>query len=81
MKTIELIGDVDERHRLQAVAPPELPTGPVRLFVVVPDAPPEEDSSGAAWMQGIAKHWSQELGDPREDIYSLNDGQPVNAAG
>jgi hypothetical protein len=42
MKAIELIGDIDEQHRLRASAPEELPAGPVRLIVSLS----EEDESG-----------------------------------
>jgi hypothetical protein len=40
-----------------------------------------EDEIGRAWGRGISREWSAELSDPRLDIYSLEDGQPVNAAG
>ena len=46
------------------------------LIVLVP----EEDTAGPAWEGGIAKEWSAELNDSREDIYTPEDGQPVNAA-
>jgi hypothetical protein len=76
MKAVELIGAIDENHHLQAQVPEELPAGPVRLIVLVP----EEDTAGPAWEGGIAKEWSAELNDSREDIYTPEDGQPVNAA-
>ena len=76
MKAIELIGDIDNQHRLQAQVPPELPAGPVRLIVFLP----EEDETGLAWAQGISKEWADELRDPRQDIYTLEDGQPVNGS-
>jgi hypothetical protein len=75
MKAIELFGDIDEKHRLQADVPPEVPAGPVRLIVLLPD----EDEAGIAWPQGVAREWSEELQDSRQDIYSLEDGQAVNA--
>jgi len=75
MKAIELIGDIDEEHRLQARVPEGLPAGPVRLIVLVP----EEDEAGIAWTHGIAKEWTEELQDTRQDIYTLEDGQPMNA--
>jgi hypothetical protein len=75
MKAIELVGDIDEQHRLQAQVPEELPAGPVRLIVLLPD----EDEGGSAWVQGVTREWSDELQDSRQDIYTLEDGQPVNA--
>jgi len=75
VKAIELVGDIDEQHRLQAQVPADLPAGPVRLIVLLP----EEDEASVAWAQGISKEWADELRDSRQDIYTLEDGQPVNA--
>jgi hypothetical protein len=75
MKAIELIGDIDDQHRLHARVPNEFPPGQVRLIVLLPG----EDDAGGMWSHGIAAEWSAELQDPREDIYTLDDGQPVNA--
>jgi hypothetical protein len=47
----------------------------VRIILLVP----EEDDAANVWEAGIAREWSAELKDPREDIYTLEDGQPVNA--
>ena len=74
MKAIELMGDIDEHHRLRAQVPEDLPAGPVRLIVLLP----EEDEAGIAWAQGVAKEWADDLGDTRQDIYTLQDGQPIN---
>ena len=76
MKAIELIGDIDKRHQLRAQVPEELPAGPVRLIVLLP----EEDEAGAAWSHGIATEWADELRDASQDLYALADGQPIDAA-
>ena len=76
MKAIELIGDIDEQHRLRASVPEELPAGPVRLIVLLSD----EDEAGTAWAHGVAREWAGEMSDPRQDIYTLTDGQPVDTA-
>jgi hypothetical protein len=75
MKAIELVGDIDDQHHLHAQVPEGLPCGPVRLIVLLPD----EDEAGIAWAHGFGKEWSDELADPRQDVYTLNDGQPLNA--
>jgi hypothetical protein len=75
MKAIELTGDIDAEHRLQARVPDELPAGPVRLIVLLPD----EDETGATWTRGVAQAWADELSDTKQDIYTLEDGQPMNA--
>lgn len=75
MRAIELIGDVDEQHRLRAQVPDEVPAGQVRVIVFLPG----EDEAGRFWAGGVASEWSAELSDPLEDIYTLDDGEPVNA--
>ena len=40
---------------------------------------PGEDEAGRFWAGGAATEWSAELSDPLEDIYTLDDGEPVNA--
>lgn len=75
MKAVELIGEVNDKHQLQAQVPETLPVGQVRIIVLIP----EEDETGAVWMQGIAREWAAELEDPREDLYTLEDGKPVDA--
>ena len=76
MKTIELIGDVDAEHCLRAQVPEDLPAGPIRLLVLVP----EQDQAEEIWMRAIASEWSEELSDPRQDLYKLEDGQPLDGA-
>jgi hypothetical protein len=75
MRAIELVGDIDDEHHLHARVPEVLPSGPVRILLLLP----EEDEGGIAWEQGVAKEWADELADSRQDIYTLDDGQPVNA--
>jgi hypothetical protein len=76
LKTVELVGQIDDEHRLHAEVPAGLPAGSVRVILMLPD----EDSAGATWAAGIDSEWSTELSDPRQDIYTLEDGQPVDAA-
>ena len=66
MKALELMGEVNTQHLLQAQVPEALPPGPVRIIVLIPEA----EDVGEAWMQGIAREWAAELSDPREDIYT-----------
>ena len=72
-KAVELIGDVDEQHRLHAEVPADIPAGKVPLIVFRP----EEDVAGNRQADGMAWQCWAELADPREDIYTLADGQPV----
>ena len=74
MKTIELIGQVDERHLLSVEVPADVPPGPVKVIVELPDVEEEEDSR--SWSRAIAESWADDWSDPREDIYTVDDGRP-----
>ena len=76
VKAIELIGDVDAEHYLKAPVPEDLPAGPVRLLVLVP----EQDQAEEIWMPAVASEWSEDLSDPCQDLYTLEDGQPLDGA-
>ena len=75
MKAFEIFGDIDEQHRLNAQVPVDLPAGPVRIIVLIPN----EDDAGVAWSPGIATEWKEDLADSRQEIYTLDDGRPLNA--
>jgi hypothetical protein len=76
VKAFELVAEVDEKRRLQMTLPPSVMPGRVRVLVLVPEA--DEDEAGEFWMQGVAREWAAELADEREDIYTLDDGEPVD---
>lgn len=76
MKTLKLMAHVNEQHQLSAAVPTEVPPGPVEIVVTLPGE--NEDEAGAEWATGVAREWSAELSDPREDIYTLDDGEPVD---
>ena len=78
MDSIPIQGHIDEQHRLTAIVPGTVAAGPVTIWIA--PATQHEDDSGGQWMSGIAKQWAQELGDAREDIYTLADGEPVDPA-
>ncbi len=82
MKALEFAAEVDTHHRLQLVVPDILP-GPVRVLVLLPEtvqeAPGQEGEAEADWVRAVAHEWREELADPREDIYTLEDGEPINA--
>ena len=75
MKAIELVGDIDDQHQLHAEVPKDLPAGQVRLIVLLQ----EEDEAGGLWAHGIAHQWSTDLKDPRQDIYTLDDGRAMTS--
>ena len=76
MKALEVTAEIDSHHRLQGAVPLDVRPGRVRVIILVP----EEDEAGEAWERGVARQWAAELGDVREDIYTVNDGEPEDAA-
>ena len=76
MKTIRIRGVVDENHQFRATLPPSLPPGPVDVMVVVPSD--TELRRSVDWMSQVAREWKAELSHTEEDIYSHNDGEPVD---
>jgi hypothetical protein len=75
MNSIAIQGQIDENGRLSAVVPDSLPPGPVTVWISVNG---DEDDAGPAWMAGIGQQWADELGDARQDIYTLADGEAVD---
>jgi len=75
MRTIELTGYVDENHQLRAEVPLDISPGPVKVIVEV------EEEDPAEWGRAVLRRWAEESDDPREDIYTLEDGEPSDAQG
>ena len=71
MSQIELLVQVDDQHRLSLVVPAEIKAGPVKVILEV------TDEEGDSWFQDVAAIWAREY-DPREDIYTLQDGDPFD---
>jgi hypothetical protein len=79
MRAIEIFGDVDRQRHLSAEVPESLPPGPVRVLV----PPPETRASDPAadpWTCAVANEWAEELADTRQDLYTMEDGQPLDGA-
>jgi hypothetical protein len=74
MKTIELIGHVDEHHKLSIEVPTTVPPGPVRVIVEL--LTDKDDEQSASWAEAVAQRWADDWSDPRENIYTLDDGSP-----
>ena len=72
MKPVELIGHVDEQHKLHVELPPEMQPGPVKIIV----QPATEENEEDDWRALINHSWAKDWSDPREDIYTLEDGKP-----
>ena len=76
MNAITIQGLVDDQHRLTAIVPESIPPGPVTVSL----ATTNEDDAGMNWSSGIAIQWANELSDTRQDIYTIADGEAIDAA-
>jgi hypothetical protein len=72
MRAIGIVGEIDDQHKIHADAPP----GRVHLIV----ARPVEHDAVTSWPSDVSSIWSDELGDVRQDLYTLADGQSVDAS-
>lgn len=60
--------------------PIDLPRGQALIVHIerATSSPGGDDAADSAWTEGIAREWETELSDPREDIYTMEDGEPVD---
>ena len=79
MRAYELIGEIDEERQIHAKLPANVtpPYDDVRVIVLLPES---QDEAETHWAKGVAREWAAELDDVREDIYNLQDGEPIDAA-
>jgi hypothetical protein len=81
MRAIETTARVDDSRslRLDADLPPDAP-GSVRVIVLIPDADPSistDDPTEEEWLRFVMAGGAfDDLADPREDIYTMEDGKP-----
>ncbi len=81
MRAIEATGKVDNQGNLQLDRPLSTATDQ-RVRVIVLLAEPDSDIDEQAWREAAATNPSFAfLQDAEEDIYTLNDGRPVNHEG
>lgn len=76
MKALEFLVDVDEQQKLDIPLPKEWSQRQVHVILLAHEA---EDAGEELWMRGLAREWAAELADEREDIYTLEDGEPTHA--
>lgn len=76
MKSIVLDGHIDNQHIFHVPVPADLSPGPIRVVVTILEG--NDEAFVDDWMRGIGRQWLAELSDPREDIYTLEDGVPVD---
>jgi hypothetical protein len=75
MKAIETTGQFDEEGKLHIELPLSLRNQKVKLIILIPE---EDDIEEDEWLTVIEKNEAFDfLHDPEEDIYSLDDGEPI----
>ncbi|MGF1568238.1 MAG: hypothetical protein ACFCVD_09235 [Nodosilinea sp.] len=80
MRAIEATGILTAEGQIQLdQSLPQAKPGRVRVILLMPD---EDDLDEQAWLDAISSNPSFAfLHDPEEDIYTLEDGQPVSYEG
>jgi hypothetical protein len=80
MRAIETTGILNTQGQIQLDRPlPQDKTSRVRVILLMSE---EDDLNEEAWLGAISTNPSFAfLHDPEEDIYTLEDGQPVNYEG
>jgi hypothetical protein len=78
MESCRIIGRVDALGQLTATVPGSIDPGEVEVVVIARpgNAPAPDLESDDAWMRGVAREWHDDLADPGQDIYTLEDGVP-----
>ncbi len=76
MKAIEISTKTDSAGHLKVDIPLNKMNQRVRLLVLIDDEENPENES--TWLYSISKNPAFDfLNDPEEDIYTLNDGEPI----
>ncbi len=78
MENIRLKGHVDTNHQLTAQVPADVGPGEVELILVF--SPDDVAAVEEHWANAISREWAADWNDPREDIYTITDGEPVDGA-
>ena len=77
MSSLSFDAIVDASHELRLKLPESVPAGPVKVLVT---PAPVSEAAEDDWQYVVAAGWADELADPREDIYTLDDGEPIREA-
>ncbi len=76
MKAVEVTGKINEKGWLTLDQPLQLHNKRVRVIILMSE---EEDIEDEIWLQSVSSNPAFDfLKDEDENIYSINDGEPVN---
>lgn len=77
MKAIEIAGKIDERGVLQLDHPLRLHNKQVKVIILIPEEVDEMEEDDW-WLRAIMSNPAFDfLADEEEDIYTLDDGEPM----
>ncbi|MFN0213031.1 MAG: hypothetical protein ACKVT2_02140 [Saprospiraceae bacterium] len=74
MQAIETTAQVDQSGNLQLLTPLSLRNQKVRVIILLPESDEIDDK---AWLYAIQNPAFDFLNDPGEDLYSIQDGNPI----
>lgn len=76
MKAIEIAGKIDEQGLLKIDKPLRLHNKQVKIIILIPEE--EDEMDDALWLQGITFNPAFDfLAEEEEDIYTIEDGEPL----
>lgn len=78
METIRAIYDSGILRPLNGLDLPDGATVEFEPRIVDSPAPTTADGDEAGWIAGVNRAWAEDWSDPREDIYTLDDGEPID---
>jgi hypothetical protein len=76
MKAVEAYGHIDSKGSLQIHTPTPLQEGDVKVIILYTEN--DERAEEQQWLRAVSGNPAFAfLNDPEEDVYTLNDGKPL----
>ncbi len=74
MQAFETTAQIDDLGNLKLLSPLRLRNQKVRVIILLPES---DDIDDKIWLQSIQNPAFDFLNEPEEDIYSIQDGNPI----
>jgi hypothetical protein len=76
MKAIEITGKIDNKGILTIDRPLKLHNKQVKIIILIPEE--EDEMDDALWLQAVSSNPAFDfLEEEEEDIYTIEDGEPI----
>lgn len=76
MKAIEITGKIDNKGILTIDQPLKLHNKQVKIIILIPEE--EDEMDDALWLQAVSSNPAFDfLKEEEEDIYTIEDGEPI----